>query len=160
MIGSGMLPPNPGEFMVTSELDATLEQLRESSDLVIVDGPPLLLAGEALTLSSKVDALLLVTRMNAFPAGPGQGARARARGVADAEAGTRRDVAHRAAQARVLRERRLGRRTRQPGVSGRARRTAGSGLEPVLRADWRQSTSQETVDSRRALSPSAGRSWT
>ena len=69
VIGSGTLPPNPGEFMVTSELDATLEQLQDRSDLVIVDGPPLLLAGEALTLSSKVDALLLVTRMNAFRRG-------------------------------------------------------------------------------------------
>jgi len=69
VIGSGTLPPNPGEFMVTSELDATLEQLQDRSDLVIVDGPPLLLAGEALTLTSKVDALLLVTRMNVFRRG-------------------------------------------------------------------------------------------
>ena len=69
VIGSGTLPPNPGEFMVTSELDATLEQLQNRADLIIVDGPPMLLAGEALTLSSKVDALLLVTRMNIFRRG-------------------------------------------------------------------------------------------
>jgi succinoglycan biosynthesis transport protein ExoP len=66
VIGSGTLPPNPGEFMVTSELDAILKELQSRADLLIVDGPPLLLAGEALTLSSKVDALLLVARMNAF----------------------------------------------------------------------------------------------
>jgi non-specific protein-tyrosine kinase len=69
VIGSGTLPPNPGEFMVTSEFDATLEGLQGRSDLIIVDGPPLLLAGEALTLTSKVDALLVVTRMNAFRRG-------------------------------------------------------------------------------------------
>jgi Mrp family chromosome partitioning ATPase/capsular polysaccharide biosynthesis protein len=66
VIGSGTLPPNPGEFMVTPELDAILKELQDRADLLIVDGPPLLLAGEALTLSSKVDALLLVARMNAF----------------------------------------------------------------------------------------------
>ena len=66
VIGSGTLPPNPGEFMVKPELDSTLEQLLERADLLIVDGPPLLLAGESLTVSTKVNALLLVSRMNAF----------------------------------------------------------------------------------------------
>ena len=66
VIGSGTLPPNPGEFMVMPELDAMLKDLQSRADVLIVDGPPLLLAGEALTLSSKVDALLLVARMNAF----------------------------------------------------------------------------------------------
>ena len=69
VIGSGTLPPNPGEFMVKAELETTLDTLRDRSDLIIVDGPPLLLAGEALTLTSKVDALLVVTRMNAFRRG-------------------------------------------------------------------------------------------
>jgi polysaccharide biosynthesis transport protein len=66
VIGSGMLPPNPGEFMVTPELEATLKQLRDRADVLVVDAPPLLLAGEALTLSAKVDAILLVARMNSF----------------------------------------------------------------------------------------------
>jgi succinoglycan biosynthesis transport protein ExoP len=70
VIGSGAAPPNPAEFVDTSRLDATLERLRERSDLLIVDGPPLLLAGDALTLSAKVQGLLLVARMNALR--PGQ----------------------------------------------------------------------------------------
>jgi len=69
VIGSGTLPPSPGEFMVKSELETTLDTLRDRADLIIVDGPPLLLAGEALTLTSKVDALLLVSRMNVFRRG-------------------------------------------------------------------------------------------
>jgi polysaccharide biosynthesis transport protein len=69
VIGSGSLPPNPGEFVVTSELDAALTRLQEEAELLIVDGPPLLLAGDALTLSAKVDGLLLVTRMNALRRG-------------------------------------------------------------------------------------------
>ena len=69
VIGSGTLPPNPGEFMGEPALASTVEQLVARSDLVIVDGPPLLLAAEALTLSSMIDALLLVSRMNAFRRG-------------------------------------------------------------------------------------------
>lgn len=69
VIGSGSLPPNPGEFVVTSELDAALAKFQEEAELLIVDGPPLLLAGDALTLSAKVDGLLLVTRMNALRRG-------------------------------------------------------------------------------------------
>jgi succinoglycan biosynthesis transport protein ExoP len=69
VIGSGSLPPNPGEFVVTSELDAALARLQEGAELIIVDGPPLLLAGDALTLSAKVDGLLLVTRMNTLRRG-------------------------------------------------------------------------------------------
>jgi polysaccharide biosynthesis transport protein len=69
VIGSGTLPPNPGEFMVKSELDEILAQVQERVDLIIIDGPPLLLAGEALTLSSKVDAMMVVSRMNVFRRG-------------------------------------------------------------------------------------------
>jgi Mrp family chromosome partitioning ATPase len=69
VIGSGTPAANPGDFLFTSQLDSTLQQLRDRADVVIVDGPPLLVAGDALTLSSKVEALLLVTRMNAFRRG-------------------------------------------------------------------------------------------
>jgi succinoglycan biosynthesis transport protein ExoP len=66
VIAAGTPPPNPGEFMVTSQLDATLDRLRQRADLIVVDGPPVLLSSDALTLSSKVDGLLFVARMNAF----------------------------------------------------------------------------------------------
>ena len=69
VIGSGASQPNPAEFVDTSRLDATLERLAERGDLLIVDGPPLLLAGDALTLSAKVQAVLLVARMNVFRRG-------------------------------------------------------------------------------------------
>jgi succinoglycan biosynthesis transport protein ExoP len=69
VIGSGASPPSPAEFVDTSRLDATLKRLAERGDLLIVDGPPLLLAGDALTLSAKVQGVLLVARMNAFRRG-------------------------------------------------------------------------------------------
>lgn len=64
VLPSGPIPPNPGEFVTVDALNGILESLRERSDLVLVDAPPLLHVGDALTLSAKVDALLLVTRMN------------------------------------------------------------------------------------------------
>jgi Mrp family chromosome partitioning ATPase len=66
IIGSGTPASNPGDFMVTSELDVVLERLRHRADLIVVDGPPLLLSADALTLSSKIDALLVVARMKGF----------------------------------------------------------------------------------------------
>jgi Mrp family chromosome partitioning ATPase len=63
VLPSGPIPPNPGEFVGTHELEALLARLREQADIVLVDAPPLLHVGDALTLSSKVDGLLLVTRL-------------------------------------------------------------------------------------------------
>jgi succinoglycan biosynthesis transport protein ExoP len=66
VIGAGFPPEIPGEFTGTVELDFVLERMRQQADLVIVDGPPLLLSSDALTLSSKVSALLVVARLNMF----------------------------------------------------------------------------------------------
>ena len=63
VLGSGPIPPNPGEFVGTRELEAALAHLREQSDVVLIDAPPLLHVGDALTLSAKVDGLILVTRL-------------------------------------------------------------------------------------------------
>jgi Mrp family chromosome partitioning ATPase/capsular polysaccharide biosynthesis protein len=61
---AGHLPPDPGEFVSTDALRALLEQLRERSDVVIVDAPPMLHVGDAMALSPRVDALLVVTRID------------------------------------------------------------------------------------------------
>jgi succinoglycan biosynthesis transport protein ExoP len=60
----GTAPDSPGEFVARSDFNAVLEQLRARADVVIVDGPPLLLSGDALMLSSKLDGILVVARMN------------------------------------------------------------------------------------------------
>ena len=60
----GPVPPNPGEFAASAALAGILESLRERADLVLIDAPPLLGLGDALVLSSQVDALLLVTRLH------------------------------------------------------------------------------------------------
>jgi Mrp family chromosome partitioning ATPase/capsular polysaccharide biosynthesis protein len=61
---SGPLPPDPGEFVAATRVAEILRELRERYDLVLLDGPPLLRVGDAMTLSSRVDALLVVTRLN------------------------------------------------------------------------------------------------
>ena len=60
----GPPPPNPGEFAASTALAGVLQSLRERADVVLIDAPPLLGIGDALVLSSQVDALLLVTRLH------------------------------------------------------------------------------------------------
>ena len=41
-----------------------LHDLRNRADIVLVDAPPVLKVGDALTLSRQVDGIIVVTRMN------------------------------------------------------------------------------------------------
>jgi Mrp family chromosome partitioning ATPase/capsular polysaccharide biosynthesis protein len=63
VLPSGPIPPDPGEFVDTRALSEILEQLRERADVVLIDAPPMLHVGDAITLSSKVDAIVVVTRV-------------------------------------------------------------------------------------------------
>jgi polysaccharide biosynthesis transport protein len=64
VVTSGPHPPNPGEFVATRAVGNLLDELRKRVDVVLVDAPPLIGLGDAMTISAKVDAILLVTRMN------------------------------------------------------------------------------------------------
>jgi polysaccharide biosynthesis transport protein len=64
VLPSGPIPPDPGEFVGTHALAEILEQLAERADIVLIDTPPALQVGDAMTLSSKVDGVILVSRMN------------------------------------------------------------------------------------------------
>ena len=64
VLTSGPLPPDPGEFVGTSRLSEILNALREGYDLVVIDTPPMLRVGDVMMLSTKVDALLVVSRLN------------------------------------------------------------------------------------------------
>jgi Mrp family chromosome partitioning ATPase len=63
VLPSGPIPPDPGEFVGTQALGEILEELRDRADVVLVDAPPALHVGDALRLSTRVDGILLVTRM-------------------------------------------------------------------------------------------------
>jgi polysaccharide biosynthesis transport protein len=63
VLGSGPIPPDPGEFVSSHALTSVLLQLQEKAEVILVDAPPLLRVGDAMVLSAKVDAMLLATRM-------------------------------------------------------------------------------------------------
>jgi polysaccharide biosynthesis transport protein len=64
VLPTGTLPPNPGEFVGSNALAELLARLRDRADLVFVDSPPLLHVGDTLTLSGRVDALIVVARLS------------------------------------------------------------------------------------------------
>jgi polysaccharide biosynthesis transport protein len=64
VIPSGGFPPNPGEFVATHALENVLARLRDQADFVLIDAPPLIGIGDALTISAKVDGIIVVTRVN------------------------------------------------------------------------------------------------
>jgi tyrosine-protein kinase len=63
VIPSGPLPANPGEFVGTQALARVLDQLRDGHDFVLVDSTPFLSVGDAMTLSARVDGIIVVTRL-------------------------------------------------------------------------------------------------
>jgi len=60
---SGPLPPDPGEFVATQRLADILTALRNRYDIVVLDSPPLLRVGDAMTLSARADGLIVLTRL-------------------------------------------------------------------------------------------------
>jgi succinoglycan biosynthesis transport protein ExoP len=61
---AGPLPPNAGEFVGSAVVGEILDELRERFDTVLIDAPPLLHVGDAMTLGARADGLILVTRLN------------------------------------------------------------------------------------------------
>jgi len=64
VLPSGPIPPDPGEFVASSALPPILEQLSSRFDVVLVDSPPVLHVGDALTLSAIVDGIVVVTHLD------------------------------------------------------------------------------------------------
>jgi succinoglycan biosynthesis transport protein ExoP len=56
--------PDASEFLASPILAELLTRLSDRADLVLIDAPPLLLTGDAFTLGARVDAVLLVARLN------------------------------------------------------------------------------------------------
>jgi Mrp family chromosome partitioning ATPase/capsular polysaccharide biosynthesis protein len=63
VLGSGPIPPDPGEFVASQALTEVLEELRDIADVLLVDAPPLLHVGDAMVLSAKVDAMILAAKI-------------------------------------------------------------------------------------------------
>ena len=60
LLASGPLPPNPSELLASKRTVEVLGSLQAEYDIVLIDAPPLLPVTDALVLSGRVDATLLV----------------------------------------------------------------------------------------------------
>jgi len=63
VLPAGTIPPDPGELVGTEGLGDLLDSLRDQFDFVLIDAPPLLVVGDAMALSARVDAMFVVTRL-------------------------------------------------------------------------------------------------
>ena len=59
----GPLPPNPAEFIGTRALAELLAGLEPRAELILVDAPPILNLSDTMTLSARVDGLVVITRL-------------------------------------------------------------------------------------------------
>jgi len=62
VLGSGPLPPNPGELLGSPQMRELLKLVAGKYDRVVLDGPPCLLVSDALVLATQVDGVVLVAR--------------------------------------------------------------------------------------------------
>jgi succinoglycan biosynthesis transport protein ExoP len=66
VIHTGPVPPDTADFVASSRLGAVIDQLADMSDLILIDAPPLLQVSDAMALTAKVDALVVVTKVSAI----------------------------------------------------------------------------------------------
>lgn len=62
VISAGDLPPNPAELLGSMKMTTILDKVRELSDIVILDAPPILPVADATILTKHADGVLLVIR--------------------------------------------------------------------------------------------------
>ena len=62
VLPAGTPPPNPAELLASSNMRDVLAQLREQYDHIVVDTPPSLSVTDAVVLSQRADAVVLVIR--------------------------------------------------------------------------------------------------
>jgi Mrp family chromosome partitioning ATPase/capsular polysaccharide biosynthesis protein len=64
VISSGPLPPDGGDFVGSKAVADLIGTLRDRYDLVLIDSPPLLRVNDATALSTRVDAIMIVARLD------------------------------------------------------------------------------------------------
>ena len=60
IIPSGSVPPNPAELLDSRRMRQLIEEMKEIAEIVIFDTPPALVVTDAVVLSPRVDAMVLV----------------------------------------------------------------------------------------------------
>ena len=62
VLPAGTPPPNPAELLASANMRDVLSQLREQYDHIVIDTPPSLSVTDAVVLSPRADAVVLVIR--------------------------------------------------------------------------------------------------
>jgi polysaccharide biosynthesis transport protein len=62
VLPAGTPPPNPAELLASSNMKDTVDQLKEQFDHIVIDTPPSLSVTDAVVLSPRADAVVLVIR--------------------------------------------------------------------------------------------------
>jgi succinoglycan biosynthesis transport protein ExoP len=62
ILAAGTPPPNPAELLASSNMKDLLNELREQYDHIVIDTPPTLSVTDAVVLSPRADATILVIR--------------------------------------------------------------------------------------------------
>jgi polysaccharide biosynthesis transport protein len=60
----GSAPPDPGGFLLSSFVSDALADLARRCDVLLIDTPPVLAVGDAMTVATHADALILVAGVN------------------------------------------------------------------------------------------------
>lgn len=63
IVPAGTPPPNPSELLGSERMAALLEQLREESDVVIIDSTPALMVGDSIPLLMRVSGVVAVAKV-------------------------------------------------------------------------------------------------
>jgi tyrosine-protein kinase Etk/Wzc len=64
IIGSGPIPENPTELMISNRVNELITRLKEKYQYIIIDTPPVGLVADALSLCSLVDSTIYLIRYN------------------------------------------------------------------------------------------------
>lgn len=67
IIPAGPVPPNPAELLQSKAMENVLNDLRETYDVVILDGAPVVAVTDSAILASKTDGTVLVVRAHQVP---------------------------------------------------------------------------------------------
>lgn len=62
VITSGELPPNPSELLSSKKMKTVLDELKKSSEMIIIDSPPAMAVTDSLVLAPIVDGVLIVIK--------------------------------------------------------------------------------------------------
>ena len=65
VITGGSIPPNPSELLGSARMDEILNSLKEISDILIIDTPPVVAVTDASVLASKMDGVAIVLEADA-----------------------------------------------------------------------------------------------